>query len=180
MKEVVAEVKPTEEEASGRFGYIVARPGLNPKQLFDMLEAGVRAVILEGYHSGTLHACSEDHHPDCKDNLVPFLELARERQVPVFLTFGRFVGDLNNEAGYEPFDNGQPKYETSHNIVRAGIIPLRANWQQAEEVCQKMKEVLGHVNEYRHVNNYRAIIAGMYAAFPFKAPLESIQAAVSR
>ncbi len=160
------------QETFDEFVYLASRPGLHPKYLFPMVEAGAKAIIIEGYHSGTLHACSEEEYPGCQYNLVPFLEMARERQVPVFLTFGPFIGKHEN-IGYEPFDEGKPGYETSSRMVKAGIVPLRANWRQMEEVCQKMKAVLDHVDDYQ------SVIAEMYAAFPFKAPLEKIQAAAS-
>src|SRR3989338_1574095 len=115
----------------GMIWYEVWRPGVHRERLIRLVDDDIKSVIIEGYHSGTAHACSEDVHPNCPENIVPFLEHARDRKVPVFLTFGYFTEDYDNTVGYQSFDEGKAgSYTTSHRMIKAGIVPLRANWQQ--------------------------------------------------
>ncbi|MDO8503785.1 MAG: hypothetical protein Q7S60_03770 [bacterium] len=153
--------------------YEIWRPGLNPDHLMRLIDAGVRAFVIQGYHSGTFHACSKEEHPNCQYNSIPFLEYAREKEIPVFLIFGPFVGDRDNSVGYEPFDKSKPGgYTTSYRMIQAGIVPLRATWQQAMEAVQKLEEVLGCTKDYQ------SIIREMREAFPFKASLEETTASL--
>lgn len=140
-----------------------------PSQLTSMIDIGAKAFVIEGYHSGTLHACSPDGK-HCQYNAVPFLETARQRLVPVFLTFGYFVGDEDNEHGYAPFDAGQGLYVTSNRMLAAGIVPLRANWQQSIEVCTRLEEIA------QTTQDYNRLIAQMYQAYPFKTSLKDLRA----
>lgn len=152
--------------------YEISMPGVVPERLEKFADLGVKAFVIEGYHSGTLHACGDEHPQDCKYNFVPFLERMRDRRIPVFLIFGEFFGDLDNKIGYKPFDEGRPGgYETTNRIIKAGIVPLRANWQQAPAVWARLEEII------RQTSDYDDIIAQMYSSFPFKASLGEMQAA---
>lgn len=147
-------------------------PGFHREHLTRALELGFRAVVIEGYHSGTAHACTKDG-PNCPYSVLPFLEDARRRKVPVFLIFGYFLGDEDNKHGYQPFDESRAgNYVSSNLMVKAGIVPLKANWQQSGEVRRKLEEVLSRTEDYD------TIINEMYEAFQFQSTLDAIRASV--
>ena len=89
--------------------------------------------------------------------------------------FGYFIGDEDNNHGYKPFDEGRAGgYSSSCQMVKSGIVPLKANWQQADRVRQKLEEVLSHTEDYDD------IIGEMYGSFPFIATLDEIRASADR
>lgn len=155
----------------GSILYHVEHPGQYRPRLTRALDFGVRGVVIQGYHSGTAHACTQEEHPDCTENIIPFLERAREKKIPVFLIFGDFVGDSDNRYGYEPFDKGVAgDYVTSRLMARAGIVPLKVNVETDSQVLMRLEEVLAQTTDYDE------IIGQMYWSFPFNASLEEIQA----
>ncbi len=165
---------PSEE---GAVWYQPTAPGLHRKYLTALLDAGIKAFVIEGYHSGTLHVCKEGEHPGCEENMIPFLEQARRMEVPVFLTFGDFIfreDPVATDSDYRPFDEGKPgSYITSLLAINAGIVPLRANSQQASDVCSRLQEIM------KGTTDYRSVIRQTCESFPFKSPLEKIVASAS-
>ena len=152
--------------------YQIEYPGLRHEPLIRSLKSGqYKAVVIEGYHSGTAHVCTGEEPPNCPYNIIPFLEFARKIRVPVFLIFGHFVGDEDNKHGYKPFDEGiAGAYTTSNKMVKSGIVPLKANEQQFSTVLQRLEEILNSTTDYY------TVIREMYESFPFQATLGEIRA----
>lgn len=158
----------TNETDNASICYMVWRPGLSSKYPMSVLKAGIKAFVIEGFHSGTLHACGGvETRKKCEYSAVPFLRRARKKRVPVFLIFGQSVCDPDCEGGYETIEVG-PQYVTTEQIIAAGIIPLRANWRQSEEVLEKLNQIM------KSEGGYDPIIRQMYASYPFARPLEEI------
>ena len=78
----------------------VLRVGAYPGMHYPAIPDGVRAILLDAYHSGTVNTKSEAAHA--------FLREARERRIPVFLTGA----------------TGGAMYESTHALGAYGVIPL--------------------------------------------------------
>ena len=85
--------------------YLKATPG----QIYPhTLDAGIKAVLLETYHSGTLSTDSASLHSFCK--------AAHERAIPVYVT------GIENRTPYE----STSMYETLHLITLPKLSPISA------------------------------------------------------
>lgn len=86
-------VGPLDTRLDGRVLALRVFPGLDPTALRRALAAGLRGLVLEGYGTGNL--------PHLSGSLIPVLEVARERSVPVLIVSQclRGVVELGRYAG---------------------------------------------------------------------------------
>ena len=71
------ELAPLDDRIDARVMAVRVFPGLDPALLLRALDAGVRGLVLEGYGTGNL--------PHLAGSLIPVLEEARRRTVPVLV-----------------------------------------------------------------------------------------------
>lgn len=139
-----------------KIAYYRVYPGFDPSFINFAVDRGVKAIIIEGYHSGT--ACIRKG----KYNIIPSLKYAKEKNIPVFLIFGHFIGDEDCSVGYEYFEKGRSgAYGSSLEMVKSGITPLRANWAQWLGVVKSLQDILTETEESSE------IIKRMKEKYPF-------------
>lgn len=162
------------QEEAPFFLYLPAHPGLSPDLLEGLLDSGLKALVIEGYHSGTINmSLPTEDNPEAEGSLLPFLEHAREKRVPVFMTFGAFPYPVQNESWYynfAAFDNTDGLYSTTVLAVNAGLVPLKAKDEQMLDVTSRLEQIL------RFTGDYEIIIDLMNGTFPFASSLEEIRA----
>jgi len=147
--------------------YFKVYPGFDPGIIKNSVDFGSKGIIIEGYHSGT--ACTEKEH-----NIIPALEYAKEKKVPIFLIFGHFVGDEDNHCGYSNFENKEGYiYGSTAAMLNAGIIPLKVNYVDWLSVIKALKEVI------KETQDYNQIIQRMMQRFPFKLSIAEIKQKVT-
>ena len=148
-------------------GYFKVYPGFNPQIIKDSVDLGSKGIIIEGYHSGT--ACTEEEY-----NIIPALEYAKEKKVPIFLIFGYFIGDEDNYFGYSNFENKEGYvYGSTAAMLNAGIIPLKANYVDWLNVIKTLKEII------KETQDYNQIMQRMMQRFPFKLGIAEIKQKVT-
>jgi len=124
-----------------KMAYFQVYPGFDPGVIKFAVDNGTKAIIIQGYHSGT--ACVEGEY-----DITPSLEYAKEKNIPVFLIFGFSPFDEDCAVGYSHFEKGKKGgYLSSQKMVEAGIVPLRANWQNDLDVVKSLQEILAETEE---------------------------------
>ena len=76
-------------ELNGRVLYLRAHPGM----VFPEITLGIKAVLLEGYHSGTLPTASEE--------FAAFCRAAQEKNVPLYLTGSMAGFEYESKQAFE-------------------------------------------------------------------------------
>lgn len=97
----------TDTHFDDRVEVLKVYPGFDPKLLDNAANAGIRAIIIDLYHSGT--ACTRDDQQE-KYSLIPAIKRLRSNNIAVL------------GAG-APF-RATEQYESTSALVRAGLHPL--------------------------------------------------------
>ena len=98
-------------ELNGRVLYLRAHPGM----VFPEIPSGTKAVLLEGYHSGTLPTASEE--------FAAFCRAAQEKNIPLYLTGSMAGFEYESKQAFEALGIGAlPPMSPVEAYVRAWLM----------------------------------------------------------
>ncbi|MFH1450884.1 MAG: hypothetical protein ABIF92_02795 [archaeon] len=112
-------------------------------EFFAAIGLGVDAVIIECYASGAVPVTG-------KGSVLPVIEAANKKNIPVFLTFGSAEG-LPAFTEWTDFkERVMPGiYETQAKAIALGAVPLERDSTQKNEVVAEMEKIFKNVSGYK-------------------------------